>query len=97
MDKDKEKRSLEARADAFSRLKRKKQSGIEKYLSQNLKKSHNDESVQNESNVLENLQENVMENSNKNTAQTNDENQNSPGVLERPENLNENTVETNDV
>ena len=38
-----------------------------------------------------------MENSNKNTAQTNDENQNSPGVLERPENLNENTVETNDV
>ena len=37
-----------------------------------------------------------MENSNKNTAQTNDENQNSPGVLERPENLNENTVETND-
>ena len=65
--------------------KRKKQSGIEKYLSQNLKKSHNDESVQNESNVLENLQENVMENSNKNTAQTNDENQNSPGVLGRPE------------
>ena len=76
--------------------KRKKQSGIEKYLSQNLKKSHNDESVQNESNVLENLQENVSENSNENTAQTNDENQNSPGVLERPENLNENTVETND-
>ena len=72
--------------------KRKKQSGIEKYLlagpSKNSKKSANDESVQNESNVLEN--------SNENTAQTNHENQNSPGVLERPENLNENTVETND-
>ena len=72
--------------------KRKKQSGIEKYLlagpSKNSKKSANDESVQNESNVLEN--------SNENTAQTNDENQNIPGVLERPENLNENTVETND-
>ena len=53
--------------------KRKKQSGIEKYLlagpSKNSKKSANDESVQNESNVLEN--------SNENTAQTNDENQNS--------------------
>mgnify|MGYP001242930458 CR=1 FL=1 len=72
--------------------KRKKQSGIEKYLlagpSKNSKKSANDESVQNESNVLEN--------SNENTAQTNDENQNSPEVLERPENLIENTVETND-
>ena len=72
------------------RKKRKKQSGIEKYFSagpsKNLKKSA--ESVDNESNVLENLQENVSENSNENTAQTNDENQNSPGVLERPENLN---------
>ena len=79
---------------------KKRKKGIEKYFSagpsKNLKKSANDESVQNESNVLENLQENVMENSNKNTAQTNDENQNSPGVLERPENLNENTVKTND-
>ena len=84
--------------DKKERKKRKKQPGIEKYFSagpsKNLKKSANDESVDNESNVLENLQENVMENSNKNTAQTNDENQNSPGVLERPENLNENTVET---
>ena len=72
--------------------KRKKQSGIEKYFSagpsKNLKKSANDESVENESNVLENLQEDVLENlqedvlenSNENTAKTNDENQNSPGL-----------------
>ena len=63
--------------------KRKKQLGIEKYFSagpsKNLKKSANEESVDNESNVLENLQENVSENSNENTAQTNDEN------LGRPE------------
>ena len=46
----------------------KKKSGIEKYFSagpsKNLKKSANDESVENESNVLEN--------SNESTAQTND-------------------------
>ena len=70
--------------------KRKKQLGIEKYFSagpsKNSKKSANDESVQNESNVLENLQEN-LENSNENTAET---------INERPENVNENTVETND-
>ena len=86
--------------DKKERQKRKKQPGIEQFFSagpsKNLKKSSNDESVDNESNVLENLQENVSENSNENTAQTNDENQNSPEVLERPENLIENTVETND-
>ncbi len=61
-----------------------------------MKKSANDESVENESNVLENLQENVLENlqenvlenSHENTAQTNDESQNraiESGVLGRPE------------
>ena len=55
---------------------KKRKKGIEKYFSagpsKNLKKSANDESVQNESNVLENLQENVLENLKENTAQTNE-------------------------
>jgi hypothetical protein len=56
--------------NGVERLKKrkKKKSGIEKYFSagpsKNLKKSTNDESVENESNVLEN--------SNESTAQTND-------------------------
>ena len=61
--------------------KRKKQLGIEKYFSagpsKSLKKSVNDESVENE---LETFQKTGnLENSNENTAQTNDEN------LGRPE------------